>query len=54
VRAIVRDPRAVRRWPQQQMPGFAPNAVPDSHLDAVVAYLQQAAHRTPAPAATNR
>jgi mono/diheme cytochrome c family protein len=54
LRAIVRDPRAVRRWPQQQMPGFAPNAVPDSDLDAVVAYLQPAAHRTPAPAATNR
>jgi mono/diheme cytochrome c family protein len=49
LRAIVRDPRAVRRWPQQQMSGFASDAIPDSDLDALIAYLRQAAHRTPAP-----
>jgi mono/diheme cytochrome c family protein len=54
LRAIVRDPRAVRRWPQEQMPGFATDIVPDADLDAVVAYLQQAAHRTPAPTAATR
>ncbi len=50
LRAIVRDPRAVRYWPLQQMPGFGAEAVPDSDLDALVAYLQQAAHRGPATA----
>jgi mono/diheme cytochrome c family protein len=51
LRAIVRNPRAVRSWPQQQMPGFAAEAVPDSDLDALVAYLRQAAHDAPGPAA---
>jgi mono/diheme cytochrome c family protein len=32
LRAIVRNPRAVRNWPLQQMPGFAPEAVSDSQV----------------------
>jgi mono/diheme cytochrome c family protein len=51
LRAIVRDPRAVRSWPLLQMPGFAPKAVSDADLDALVAYLHQAAHPTPGPGA---
>jgi mono/diheme cytochrome c family protein len=51
LRAIVRNPRAVRTWPLEQMPGFTPEAVSDSDLDALVAYLQQAAHRASGPAA---
>jgi mono/diheme cytochrome c family protein len=43
LRAIVRNPRAVRTWPLQQMPGFAPDALSDADLDALVAYLHQAA-----------
>jgi hypothetical protein len=51
LRAIVRNPRAVRNWPLQQMPGFAPEAVSDSDLDALIAYLHQAEHPTPGSAA---
>ncbi len=51
LRTIVRDPRAVRSWPLQQMPGFAPDAVSDSDMDALVAYLHQATHPPPGPAA---
>jgi mono/diheme cytochrome c family protein len=40
LRAIIRDPRAVRTWPNQQMVGFDQTALPDADLDAVVAYLQ--------------
>jgi mono/diheme cytochrome c family protein len=39
LRAIVRDPRAVRTWPDQHMVGFDKTALPDADLDAVVAYL---------------
>ncbi len=42
LRALIRDPRAVRRWPRQQMPGFAPDALSDGDLDALIAYLRQA------------
>ena len=37
LRAIIRDSRAVRTWPDQHMPGFT--ALPDADLDAVIAYL---------------
>ncbi len=46
LRAIIRDPRAVRTWPRQQMPGFGLDTLPDSDLDALVAYLHQS---QPAP-----
>ena len=39
LRAIIRDPRAVRTWPDQHMPGFNETALPDADLDAVIAYL---------------
>jgi mono/diheme cytochrome c family protein len=39
LRALIRNPKAVRTWPQQQMPAFDVKALPDSDLDAVVAYL---------------
>ncbi len=51
LRAIVRNPCAVRTWPLQQMPGFTPDSVPDSDLDALLAYLHQAWHPTPGAAA---
>jgi mono/diheme cytochrome c family protein len=34
------------------MPGFGPEVVPDADLDALIAYLQQAAHRAPASGVT--
>lgn len=45
LRALVRDPRSVRTWPQQRMPGFSAEELPDAELDAVVAYLQHVTHR---------
>jgi mono/diheme cytochrome c family protein len=39
LRALVRDPKAVRTWPGQQMPGFDAEALPDKDLEALVAYL---------------
>jgi mono/diheme cytochrome c family protein len=43
LRAIIRNPRAVRTWPSQQMVGFDQTALPEADLDAVVAYLQAVA-----------
>jgi mono/diheme cytochrome c family protein len=41
LRALIRNPAAVRHWPGQQMPGFDPVAIPDSDVDALIAYLHQ-------------
>jgi len=43
LRALVRDPRSVRTWPQQQMPAFPPTILPDADVDALIAYLKQIA-----------
>jgi mono/diheme cytochrome c family protein len=40
LRAIIRDTRAVRTWPGQQMEVFSKADLPDADLDAVVAYLR--------------
>jgi mono/diheme cytochrome c family protein len=40
LRALVRDPRSVRTWPLQQMPGFGADALPEADLEALVAYLR--------------
>lgn len=48
LRAYIRDPQSLRHWPTAKMPGFDIRALPDSDLDAVVAYLQHmAGHKTP-------
>jgi mono/diheme cytochrome c family protein len=39
LRALIRDPRAVRTWPEQRMIGFDAKALPDADLNAVIAYL---------------
>lgn len=41
LRALIRNPASVRHWPAQQMPGFGPATIPDSGVDAVIAYLHQ-------------
>lgn len=46
LRALIRNPASVRHWPAQQMPGFDPAAIPDSDVDAVIAYLHQLAEQT--------
>ena len=45
LRALVRDPKSVRTWPMQQMPGFDADALPGPDLDALVAYLRHTAGR---------
>jgi mono/diheme cytochrome c family protein len=47
IRAIVRDPRAVRSWPQMRMPGFSRVMLSDADLDAVVLYLTDKATTKP-------
>jgi len=37
LKKLIRNPAAVRTWPQQQMP---PTALPDADIDAVIAYLR--------------
>ena len=41
LRALVRDPKSVRTWPQQQMPAFPPTILPDADIEALIAYLKQ-------------
>jgi hypothetical protein len=40
LRALIRNPAAVRDWPAQQMPAFDAAALADSAIDAVIAYLR--------------
>jgi mono/diheme cytochrome c family protein len=39
LRELIRDPKSVRTWPQQIMPGFDQSKISDADLDAVIAYL---------------
>ena len=41
--ALIRDPRSVRHWPGQAMPGFAADQMSDREIDLVIEYL---AHMT--------
>jgi mono/diheme cytochrome c family protein len=45
LRALVRDPKTVRTWPQQEMPAFPPTILPDADLEALIAYLKQIANQ---------
>jgi mono/diheme cytochrome c family protein len=40
LRALIRNPKLVRTWPEQHMPGFDEATLPESDLDAVIAYLR--------------
>ena len=44
LRAFIRNPQSLRQWPQAKMQGFDTQALPDSDLDAVLAYLHYMAH----------
>jgi len=50
LRALIRNPAAVRHWPAQQMPAFDAATLPDSAIDAVIAYLKTVPVPPPAPA----
>ncbi len=39
LRKLLRDPASVRHWPEQKMPAFGPDALPDDDIDAIVAWL---------------
>jgi mono/diheme cytochrome c family protein len=45
LRAFIRDPQSLRRWPQARMQGFDEQALSDADLDAVLAYLRHMAGR---------
>jgi mono/diheme cytochrome c family protein len=45
IRAVIRDPKAVRTWPQQQMDGFDAKSLPDSDVEALIAFLAHMATR---------
>jgi mono/diheme cytochrome c family protein len=39
LRLLIRNPKAVRTWPRQEMPGFDEAMLPEADLDALIAYL---------------
>ena len=39
LRGVIRNPKAVRTWPQMTMPGFDETMLRESDLDALIAYL---------------
>ncbi|HRN89939.1 c-type cytochrome [Hyphomicrobium sp.] len=45
LKAVVRDPKSVRTWPGQQMPGFGNDQIPDAELDALVSFFAHVAGR---------
>lgn len=45
LRALIRDPRSVRTWPGQHMPGFGADQIPEPELDALVAFFAHIAGR---------
>jgi mono/diheme cytochrome c family protein len=46
LRVLIRNPKAVRTWPGQQMPGFDAATLPDADLEALIAYLAHMAERS--------
>jgi hypothetical protein len=44
--ALIHNPAAVRHWPAQQMPAFNNAMLPDSAIDAAIAYLRYLAARS--------
>lgn len=45
LRRYIRDPGALRSWPQRMMQGFAPDQLSDYQIDAIVEYLDHMARR---------
>lgn len=50
LRKYIRDPTAVRNWPQLTMPGFSPAVMNDAQLDDLLAYLRHMTQRKQLPA----
>jgi mono/diheme cytochrome c family protein len=47
--ALIRDPKSVRSWPEQRMPGFAADQLSDHEIDLVIAYLAHMTTRRTSP-----
>lgn len=47
--ALIRDPKTVRSWPTQIMPGFPEDQMSDREIEQVIAYLAHMATRRTAP-----
>ncbi len=45
LRAIIRNPRAVRTWPNQTMSGFGSRSLPDPDMDNLLVYLRVMAQK---------
>jgi mono/diheme cytochrome c family protein len=45
LKQFIRDPRSLRAWPDMKMHGFGPDAMSDTDLDRVIAYLAYMAKR---------
>lgn len=45
LRAYIRNPQSLRRWPQARMPAFGETVLPDDSLDDILAYLRHMAGR---------
>jgi mono/diheme cytochrome c family protein len=45
LRALIRNPKSVRSWPAQQMPGFAPDKMTDRDINSIIDYLAYMASR---------
>lgn len=50
LRRYIRDPQALRHWPQARMPGFSETALSEAQLDQLLAYLRHMAGRKAKPA----
>ena len=50
LRKYIRDPAAVRHWPQLTMPGFAKTVMDDPQLDDLLTYLRHMTQRKQLPA----
>lgn len=44
-RTLVRNPQAMRHWPEAKMPGFSADVLSDADMDALVAYLKHMSGR---------
>ena len=49
LRALIRDPKSVRSWPGQQMPGFPADQMTDSDINLVIGYLKHMAAQRGSP-----
>lgn len=47
--ALIRNPKSVRTWPEQQMPGFSQDQMSDHEIDLVIGYLAYMATRRTSP-----